>query len=69
MQTTFTVTDLACNACVEKVTQAIHSIDAQAKITANSETKLVQIDSELSIATLQSAITEAGYTVANLQVI
>ena len=66
MQTTFTVTDLACSACVEKVTQAIHSVDLQAKITANPQTKLVQIDSELSAQTLQAAITEAGYTVANL---
>lgn len=64
MQTTFTVTDLACSACVATITQAIHSFDAQAKITANPETKLVQIDSELSAAILQAAITEAGYTVA-----
>jgi copper chaperone len=64
MLTTFRVTDLACSACVATITQAIHSFDAQAKITANSETKLVQIDSELSTETLQLAITEAGYTVA-----
>ena len=65
MQTTFTVTDLACSACVATITQAIHSCDAQAKVTADPETKLVQIDSELSPQTLQAAITKAGYTVAN----
>lgn len=65
MQTTFTVTDLACSACVATITQAIHSFDAQAKIIANPETKLVQIDSELSTETLQAAITKAGYTIAN----
>ncbi len=65
MQRTFTVSDLACSACVEKVTQAIHSIDPQAQITANPETKLVQVESTLSTATLQATITEAGYTVAN----
>jgi copper chaperone len=64
MPTTFTVSDLACSACVATITQAIHSFDPQAKITANPETKLVQIDSTLSAATLQAAITEAGYTVA-----
>jgi copper chaperone len=66
MPTTFTVSDLACSACVEKVTQAIHSVDPQATIVANPQTKLVQIESTLSTATLQATITEAGYTVANL---
>lgn len=64
MQTTFTVPDLACNACVDTITQAIKSIDPQAKIAANPQTKLVEIESELPVATLQAKIAEAGYTVA-----
>jgi copper chaperone len=64
MQMTFTVPDLACAACVETITQAIHSIDPQAKITADPQTKLVQIESTLPAITLQTTIVDAGYTVS-----
>ncbi|WP_373542351.1 heavy-metal-associated domain-containing protein [Chamaesiphon sp.] len=63
MQTTFTVPDLACGACVEKITQAIQAIDPQAQIVASSQTKLVQIESELPAIALQATIVDAGYTI------
>jgi copper chaperone len=64
LQTTFTVSDLACGACVDKIGQAIHSLDPQAKINANPQTKLVQIESELSSTILATTIANAGYTVS-----
>ena len=64
MQTTFTVSDLACGACVDTITQAISSIDPIAKVVASPQTKLVQIESELPVVTLQAAIVNAGYTVS-----
>jgi copper chaperone len=64
MQTTFTVGDLACSACVDRISQAIHSIDPQAQVVADPQTKLVQIESELPALTLRSTITTAGYTVS-----
>lgn len=64
MQTTFTVTDLACNACVDTITQAILSIDPQAQVTGNPQTKRVQIESQLPVTTLQTKIAEAGYNVS-----
>jgi len=64
MQTTFTVSDLACGACVDTITQAISSIDPQAKVIASPQTKLVQIESDLPVVTLQAAIVNAGYTVS-----
>ncbi len=64
MQTTFTVSDLACGACIDSITQALHAIDPHAKIVASAQTKLVQIDSELPVTTLQAAIVNAGYTVS-----
>jgi copper chaperone len=63
IQTIFTVPDMACGACVDKISQAIHSIDPQAKIVANSQTKLVQIDSQVTASTLAATIRAAGYTV------
>ena len=64
MLTTFTVPEMSCGACVDKITQAINSIDPQAIIIANSQTKLVQIESEIPIVNLETAIVAAGYTVA-----
>jgi copper chaperone len=64
MQTTFTVPDLACGACVSAIDLAIRTVDPQAKITADPQTKLVQIESDLPIATLVTTITDAGYTVS-----
>jgi copper chaperone len=65
MQTTFTVPDLACGACVATIDRAIHAVDPQAKITADHQTKLVQIESDLPVATLVTTIRAAGYTVSN----
>ena len=64
MQTTFTVPDLACGACVDTITQAIGAIDPKAKVVASPQTKLVQIESDLPVMTLQAAIVKAGYTVS-----
>jgi copper chaperone len=65
MQLTFTVLDMACGACADKITQAIQSIDPQATISADPKTKLVQIESALPVTTLETTITTAGYTVSN----
>jgi copper chaperone len=54
---------MACGACIAKISQSISSVDPQAKIVANSQTKVVEIESELSPMTLESAITDAGYTI------
>jgi copper chaperone len=63
LQTTFTVPDLACAACVATIDRAIRAVDPQAKIIADPQTKLVQIESELPVATLAATIRDAGYTV------
>jgi copper chaperone len=62
--TTFTVPDLACGACIATITQAINSVDPQAQIVANFQTKLVEIESELPVMTLEATIIDAGYTIA-----
>ena len=58
------VPDLACSACVETVTQAVHGVDTAAQVTADSKTKQVSIISEASETAIRDAITTAGYTVA-----
>jgi copper chaperone len=65
MQTIFTVPDLACGACVSTIDRAVRAVDPQAKITADPQTKLVQIESELPVTTLAATISNAGYTIGN----
>jgi copper chaperone len=63
MPATFTIPDLACGACADKISQAIHAIDPQAQLTADPQTKLVTIDSKLPITILATTIVGAGYTI------
>lgn len=57
-----TVPDMACSACVERIEAAIAALDTQATLTANLETKEVQVSSQRSEADIRQAITSAGYT-------
>jgi copper chaperone len=64
MSLSFTVPDLACSACVEAVTQAIHAVDATAQVAANPKTKAVTVATAAAEADIKQAIATAGYTVA-----
>ncbi|HSM84403.1 MAG TPA: heavy-metal-associated domain-containing protein [Nodosilinea sp.] len=64
MTLSLTVPNLACSACVETVTQAIHAVDAAAQVIADTKTKAVTVATEASEADIKQAITAAGYTVA-----
>ncbi len=60
----FKVTDMACSACSDKITQVVKAIDPSATVTADLVSKLVNISSEQPEMTIKSAITTAGYTIA-----
>lgn len=59
-----TVPNMACSACGDTITTAIRSIDPNATVTAGPKTKLVNIETQASEASVKQAITAAGYTVA-----
>jgi copper chaperone len=59
-----TVPDMACSACAETITKAVHEVDMSASVEANPETKAVVIDSSAADADLKQAIADAGYTVS-----
>jgi copper chaperone len=62
----FTISDMACSACVETIAQAIAAIDPTAKVEADLKTKRVNVETqkpELEVMVKQ-AIAAAGYTVA-----
>jgi copper chaperone len=59
-----TVPNMACSACADTITQAIIALDPSAKVEANAQTKLVNIDSQVDPDLIKQAIATAGYTVA-----
>jgi copper chaperone len=58
------VPTLACSACVEAITRAIHAQEPQAQITADLNSKIVTIVSQAPEALLRQAIAEAGHELA-----
>lgn len=59
-----TVTDMACNVCVEAITNAVQAIDTNASIDANTQTKQVTITTTVADTVVRDAIAAAGYTIA-----
>jgi copper chaperone len=58
------VPDLACSACVETVTTAIQSVDANAAVEADPKTKIVSIETQASQSAIEAAIAAVGYPAA-----
>jgi len=58
-----TVPNMACSACSDTITQAIHAIDPAATVQADVKTKLVAIETQTPEATVKEAIVAAGYVV------
>jgi len=59
----FNVTGMSCQHCVKAVTQAIETIDPQAKVVVTLETGRVTVETDASREDVAHAITEEGYTV------
>jgi copper chaperone len=57
------VTSMVCQACANTVTKAIKSLDAEADIKINLETKIVNINGKPSETEIKEAIAAVGHTV------
>ncbi|WP_026795133.1 MULTISPECIES: heavy-metal-associated domain-containing protein [Planktothrix] len=57
------VASMVCQACANTVTKAIKSLDAEADIKINLETKIVNINGTPSETEIKEAITVVGHTV------
>ncbi|BBD56431.1 heavy-metal-associated domain-containing protein [Planktothrix agardhii] len=57
------VTSMVCQACANTVTKAIKSLDAEADIKINLETKIVNINGTPSETEIKEAIAAVGHTV------
>jgi copper chaperone len=55
---------MACSACGETIMKAVKAVDPNAIVEANPKTKLVNVETQASEATVKQAIRGAGYAVA-----
>ncbi|WP_414620408.1 heavy-metal-associated domain-containing protein [Calothrix sp. CCY 0018] len=58
------VPNIACSACINTVTKAIKSVDADATVDADTKTKIVNVQSQQSENKIKEIIAEAGYPAA-----
>ena len=58
------VPDMACSACVDRITKAVQGVDPTATVSADTDTKAVNITTSVAAEAVASAISQAGYTVA-----
>ncbi|HIK27401.1 MAG: heavy-metal-associated domain-containing protein [Oscillatoriaceae bacterium SKW80] len=59
----FKVPSMVCSGCVETVTKAIKTVDANANVTIDLPSKTVTLESQASEASLKQAIIDTGHTV------
>jgi len=55
------VDDMTCGGCVASITRVVKSLDPDAKVDANVETRRVSIDSVTDTDAVVAAIANAGY--------
>lgn len=56
-----TVPDMACSACSDAITRAIHAVDPDATVQADSKTKIVIVETKVAEGAIREAIATAGY--------
>jgi copper chaperone len=56
-----TLPTMTCGHCSRAVTEAVHGVDAAAKVEIDLNTHRVRIDSQAEPAQLTAALAEAGY--------
>ncbi|MCG6134132.1 MULTISPECIES: heavy-metal-associated domain-containing protein [unclassified Anabaena] len=59
-----TVPNMACSACANNITNAVKTVDANANVQADPQTKLVSVDTQASETAIKDALAAAGYPVS-----
>jgi copper chaperone len=57
------IPDMACSACADTITKAVQTLDMDAQVQADLDSKNVSITTNAKREAVKQAITEAGYTV------
>ncbi|MEM6867968.1 MAG: heavy-metal-associated domain-containing protein [Cyanobacteria bacterium P01_C01_bin.121] len=63
MTMTLNVPSIKCDGCAETITKEIKVHDANAKVNVDVEKKTVEVDSNMSEASVKQAITSVGHEV------
>lgn len=63
MTLTIKVPDMACASCGEAIKKAIMTLDSDAVVQTDANTKLVSVETQVSEAVIREAIMNAGYSV------
>ncbi|MBE9234280.1 heavy-metal-associated domain-containing protein [Cuspidothrix issatschenkoi LEGE 03284] len=61
MNIKLTVPGMACSACANNITNAVKAIDANAIVDANPQTKLVNVETQVTENAIKEALIAAGY--------
>jgi copper chaperone len=61
MNIKLTVPGMACSACANNITNAVKAIDANAIVDANPQTKLVNVETQVTENAIKQALIAAGY--------
>lgn len=56
-----TVPNMSCSVCASKITNAVKTVDTEAIVQADPQTKLVQVESQASETAIKDALAAAGY--------
>ncbi len=57
------VSDITCDGCAETISEAIHTMEPDAKVDVDVQAKTVTVESAASEETIKQSIVAAGYTV------
>lgn len=57
------VPNIMCSGCVETITEAITTMEPDAKVDVDIKAKTVTVEAAASEETIKQAITAAGYTI------
>lgn len=61
MSLSLKVPSMSCGGCVSTITKAVHSVDPQAEVNVNLQTKTVQVETSLTAPVVSKALAQAGY--------
>jgi len=55
------IEDMSCGGCVANITEAIKKLDPEARITADLETRNINVSTAIAEADVRAALSAAGY--------
>jgi copper chaperone len=55
---------MTCGGCVNAITDAVKTVDANATVQGDPKTKIVLVETKASEAAIKNVITSAGYQVS-----